>query len=226
MWSVGSGSWVFPQPAAALSWPWRGPNVLSPRTSLVDSIRRNGLLQQIVLHQGKILAGCNRYRACKACRYRLSAKDFTELPPGKDPFEFVFAKNLARRHLDGEQKRKLVLRLIRERPNDNDRKIAALVGVSNKTVWTYRKELEEALEKLSWHQCSSGCWLRLPFYMPKLSAVGVGYLTNTTFAEPRRKISKIDRGPSRSWRKLRPCYLRQNSPKTLTLRGELTDFRW
>jgi predicted transcriptional regulator len=51
--------------------------------------------------------------------------------------------------LDGEQKRKLVLRLIRERPNDNDRKIAALVGVSNKTVWTYRKELEEALEKLS-----------------------------------------------------------------------------
>jgi hypothetical protein len=101
------------------------------------------------LHQGKILAGCNRYRACKACRYRLSAKHFTELPPGKDPFEFVFAKNLARRHLDGEQKRKLVLRLIRERPNDNDRKIAALVGVSNKTVWTYRKELEEALEKLS-----------------------------------------------------------------------------
>ena len=40
--------------------------------------------------------------------------------------------------------------------------------------------------------------IELPFYMPKLSAVGVGYLTNTTFAEPRRKISKIDRGPSRS----------------------------
>jgi hypothetical protein len=114
---------------------------------LVDSIRRNGLLQQIVLHEGRILAGCNRYRACKQAGYRLSAKDFTDLPSGKDPFEFVFAENVARRHLTGEQKRKLVLRLIRKRPKDNDRKIASLVGVSNKTVWTYRKELEEAFEK-------------------------------------------------------------------------------
>ena len=114
---------------------------------LVDSIRRNGLLQQIVLHQGKILAGCNRYRACRTAGYRLSAKDFTELPPGKDPFEFVFAENIARRHLSGEQKKALVVRLIRERPKDNDRKIASLVGVSNKTVWTYRKELEEMFEK-------------------------------------------------------------------------------
>jgi ParB-like chromosome segregation protein Spo0J len=109
--------------------------------ALVDSIRRNGLLQH------KILAGCNRYRACKTAGYRLSAKDFTDLPLGKDPFEFVFAENIARRHLTSEQKRKLVLRLIRERPKDNDRKIASLVGVSNKTVWTYRKELEEAFEK-------------------------------------------------------------------------------
>jgi hypothetical protein len=126
--------------------------------ALVDSIRRNGLLQQIVLYQGKILAGCNRYRACKAGRYRLTAKDFTDLPAGKDPFEFVFAENLARRHLDGEQKKKLVVRLIRERPNDNDRKIAALVGVSNKTVWTYRKELEEALQKFvqAWRDLDAG----------------------------------------------------------------------
>ena len=115
--------------------------------ALVDSIRRNGLLQQIVLHQGKILAGRNRYRACKTAGYRFSAKDFTELAPGKDPFEFVFAENVARRHLTGDQKKALVLRLIRERPKDNDRKIASLVGVSNKTVWTYRKELEEAFEK-------------------------------------------------------------------------------
>jgi hypothetical protein len=49
--------------------------------------------------------------------------------------------------MTGEQKRALVIRLIRERPKDNDRKIASLVGVSNKTVWTYRKELEEAFEK-------------------------------------------------------------------------------
>jgi BMFP domain-containing protein YqiC len=39
------------------------------------------------------------------------------------------------------------VRMIRERPRDKDREIAARVGVSHKTVWTYRKELEEALEK-------------------------------------------------------------------------------
>jgi len=32
----------------------------------------------------------------------------------------------------------------------------------------------------------------LPFYMPKLSAVGVGYLTNSTFAE------RLDRAIDRS----------------------------
>ena len=56
--------------------------------------------------------------------------------------------------MTGEQKRKLILRLIRERPKDNDRKIASLIGVSNKTVWTYRKELEEAFDKFvqAWHE--------------------------------------------------------------------------
>jgi hypothetical protein len=88
----------------------------------------------------------NRYRACKAAGYRFSAKDFTDLASGKDPFEFVFAENVARRHLTGEQKKALVIRLIRERPRDNDRKIASLVGVSNKTVWTYRKELADVFE--------------------------------------------------------------------------------
>ena len=42
--------------------------------ALVDSIRRNGLLQQVVLHEGKVLAGRNRYRACKTASYRFSAK--------------------------------------------------------------------------------------------------------------------------------------------------------
>ena len=52
-----------------------------------------------------------------------------------------------RRHLTTEQKRVLIVRLLRERPHDSDRKIALLMGVSNKTVSTYRKELEENLEK-------------------------------------------------------------------------------
>ncbi len=115
--------------------------------AFVDTFKKQGLLQQIVLHQGKILEGRNRYRAGKKLCYKFSAKDFTELPLGKNPYEFVIAANVQRRHLTTEQKRDLALRLIRERPNDSDRKIALLIGVSNKTISTYRKELEEMFER-------------------------------------------------------------------------------
>jgi ParB-like chromosome segregation protein Spo0J len=115
--------------------------------AFVDTFRRQGLLQPIVLHQGKILDGRNRYRAGKRAGYKFTAKDFVELPPGKDPEEFVLAANVQRRHLTTEQKRSLIIRRLRERPLDSDRKIALLIGVSNKTVSTYRKELEEDLEK-------------------------------------------------------------------------------
>ena len=115
--------------------------------AFVDTFRRQGLLNSIVLHQGKIIEGRNRYRAGKAVGYKFSAKDFVDLPPGKDPEEFVLAANVQRRHLNTEQKRDLVVRRLRARPHESDRKIALLIGVSNKTVSTYRKELEEDLEK-------------------------------------------------------------------------------
>jgi hypothetical protein len=115
--------------------------------AFVDMFRRQGLLVPITLHEGQILEGRNRYRAGKATGYKFTAKDFTELPPGKDPKEYVIATNVHRRHLTTEQKRALIIRLLRERPHDSDRKIALLMGVSNKTVSTYRKELEENLEK-------------------------------------------------------------------------------
>ena len=119
----------------------------------VETFRKQGLLQQIVLHQGMILEGRNRYRAGQKLGQKFNAKDFVELAPGKNPYEFVIAANVQRRHLTTEQKRGLALRLIRERPNDSDRKIALLLGMSNKTISTYRKELEELFERFvrSWH---------------------------------------------------------------------------
>jgi hypothetical protein len=115
--------------------------------AFVDTFRRQGLLNPITLYQGKILEGRNRYRAAKAVGYPFDTRDFVELPPGKDPKEFVIAANVQRRHLTTEQRRALIIRLLRERPQDSDRKIALLIGVSNKTVSTYRKELAEELEK-------------------------------------------------------------------------------
>jgi hypothetical protein len=121
--------------------------------AFVEMFRKQGLLQQITLHQAMILEGRNRYRAGQSLGQKFSAKDFTDLPAGKNPYEFVIAANVHRRHLTTEQKRGLALRLIRERPNDSDRKIALLLGMSNKTISTYRKELEEMFERFvrTWH---------------------------------------------------------------------------
>lgn len=115
--------------------------------AFVDTFRRHGLLAPIVLYQGKILDGRNRYRAAKAVGYRFTERDFVELTSGKDPKEFVISTNVQRRHLNTEQKKALVVQFLREKPHESDRKIALLIGVSNKTVSTYRKELEERLER-------------------------------------------------------------------------------
>jgi ParB-like chromosome segregation protein Spo0J len=111
--------------------------------ALIHSIERQGLLSPITLYQGKILDGRNRYRAAKAARYKFTAKDFVELPADCDPKEFVITANVNRRHLTTEQKKALVIQLMRERPDARDRQIAKLTGVDNKTVGNYRRGLEK-----------------------------------------------------------------------------------
>jgi hypothetical protein len=111
--------------------------------ALIDSIERQGLLHPITIYQGKILDGRNRYRAAKAARYNFTARDFVELRAGADPNDFVINTNVQRRHLNTDQKKELVIQLMRERPDASDRQIAKLTGVDPKTVGNHRRALEE-----------------------------------------------------------------------------------
>ncbi len=111
--------------------------------ALIHSIERQGLLNPITLYQGKILDGRNRFRAAKAARYNFTARDFVELRSGADPNDFVISTNAQRRHLSADQKRDLVIQIMREMPDASDRQIAKLTGVDNKTVGNYRRALEE-----------------------------------------------------------------------------------
>lgn len=120
--------------------------------SLVDSIQRQGLLIPITIFEGKILDGRHRYRAAKEVKYQFSAKDFVQLPPGVDPEKFVLSTNGSRRNLTREQKRELVVTLVKRKPDESDREIGRLACVDNKTVASIRENLKKQAEEFlkSW----------------------------------------------------------------------------
>ena len=73
---------------------------------LCDDISKNGLLNPIILFEGKILDGRNRHRACSSLGIEPTYKEFN----GTDPFSFVVSQNLHRRHLSNSQRACLALR--------------------------------------------------------------------------------------------------------------------
>jgi ParB-like chromosome segregation protein Spo0J len=68
----------------------------SERGALKEDIRKNGVHNPILLHEGKILDGCTRYLICKELGIE---PVFLEWDGKGDPVEFVLSTNLHRRHL-------------------------------------------------------------------------------------------------------------------------------
>jgi ParB-like chromosome segregation protein Spo0J len=77
---------------------------------LVESIRKNGQINPIILFEGKILDGKNRYRACQ----ELGIEPITEEYSGSDPLDFVIAENINRRHLTESQRALLATEMLPE----------------------------------------------------------------------------------------------------------------
>jgi ParB-like chromosome segregation protein Spo0J len=113
--------------------------------ALVADIKANGLCEKIWIHQGKILDGRNRYRACIEAGIE---PDCCELP-GDDESEilaFVISKNIHRRHLTAEQKRDLIAKLLKATPETSDRQIGRTVKASPTFVGKVRAAAEAAGE--------------------------------------------------------------------------------
>lgn len=75
---------------------------------LRDSIGRNGLRHAITMHEGMILDGRNRKRACVELGIVCKEVDFY----GEDPIEYVFDVNIARRQLSTSQRSIAAARLV------------------------------------------------------------------------------------------------------------------
>ena len=96
--------------------------------TLVADIRKNGQREPIVLYQGKILDGRNRYNACLVAGVGLKiSKHEDDCPFIGDPAAYVISKNIHRRHLTAEQRRDLIARLLKAAPEKSDRQIAETV---------------------------------------------------------------------------------------------------
>lgn len=70
--------------------------------SLVEDIRKHGLLEPVTLYEGKILDGRNRYRACMEAGAAVRSQDWQG--EGGSPAEFVWSKNAERRQLSASQR--------------------------------------------------------------------------------------------------------------------------
>lgn len=112
--------------------------------ALTSDIREHGLQQPIALHEGKILDGRNRYRACRKLRLTPATTVFN----GSDPLAFIVSANLHRRHLSESQRGYIAAKLETMKhgqradlANRRDAKLhisrkaaAAMMGVSERTV--------------------------------------------------------------------------------------------
>lgn len=76
---------------------------------LVEDIRQNGQLEPIIVYEGKILDGRNRYNACLKLGIKPKMIDYNG--ESLDPLNFVISKNIKRRHLTASQKALLALEL-------------------------------------------------------------------------------------------------------------------
>jgi hypothetical protein len=59
-----------------------------------------------------------------------------------DPYTYVISANIHRRHLTAEQKRELIAKLLKAKPEASDRQTATAIKVDHKTVGAVRADLE------------------------------------------------------------------------------------
>ena len=125
--------------------------------ALSEDIAEHGLQEEIVLYQGKILDGRQRYRACLKARVNPRFKEWKPTN-GESPFSLVVSLNLRRRMLDESQRAMVGARIAtlgRGRPSRNgstelltQSQAAKILGVGVATIKRARQVLEQGTDDL------------------------------------------------------------------------------
>lgn len=113
--------------------------------ALVADIKANGVREPVILHDGKILDGRNRYKAAASAGVDVPTKNYE----GTDPMGFVWSLNFHRRHLN-ESQRSIAAAKMREHislnldSGDSTAAAAKLANVSRASVAMAVKVLKDA----------------------------------------------------------------------------------
>lgn len=123
---------------------------------LVDDIQANGLLNPIVLYEGQILDGRNRYNACQQAGVQPLFVEYD----GDSPREYVLSLNLTRRHLTESQRALVGAKLANmksgtrtDRPRENSTEVSNTeaskkLNVSNFIIKQAKKVLRESPQEV------------------------------------------------------------------------------
>jgi hypothetical protein len=127
--------------------------------ALVEDIKANGLREPITLHEGKILDGRNRFRACVAAglgeAMSANPERFFLVFDGQDPLTYVVSANLHRRNLTTQQRAAIAAELATMRsgtrtdlasnearsPGMSDAQAAKVMGVSESSTERAKKRM-------------------------------------------------------------------------------------
>jgi hypothetical protein len=116
---------------------------------LADDIKRHGQHEPVSVVKDDrglvLLDGRSRLHARELAGLKIDINDrgtFEHLSASIDAYAFVISKNIHRRHLSSEDKRRLIAKLLEANPEKSDRQIAAVTKVDHKTVGAVRKEKE------------------------------------------------------------------------------------
>ena len=121
---------------------------------LTKDIKEHGLSEPVIMLDGMILDGRNRWRACQELGIAHREVKFGDLKLGSDdPAAFVWSKNAVRRQLTPSQKALAATKLVTAKSGDNRRtvadkvttaKAAKMAGVGERSVHRAKRVIENA----------------------------------------------------------------------------------
>ena len=165
--------------------------------SLVEDIREHGLHEPIVMYEGKILDGRNRYLACIEAGVEPRFKDFT----GPDALAYVISINIKRRHLDVSRRAMIAADLEGFEHGGNrqdanlrvDRAQAAkMCSVSERSVASARIVSDEAIPELQARVRAGGVAINNAALVARACSAGeqqkFAQLNNEEFAKKAKQL--------------------------------------